>query len=445
MELGERVPIELVALPAVAAVLATPELSVGEAGDEAALKGDERVRHRGQRFGQSAGERRPLAVTSVDQGLRVAPAVRRVRPGAGRHVPELRVARLDRDRPGVVPVPPLVGAVPGVATVLAPGGAAASGLVGAPRLAWMPRERVDVALRTWPMVVPGLPAVGRAHEPTELDPDEEQVGVVRAGRDPAHVRRPWSRREAPRRARGELEQACELHPGLSAIVAPIERARLGACVDGAVGRADREREDARRREPAVDPGGAPVGRPPDAALTQAGVHDIRIGSIEGEALSPVPDQRKRRLPSPVVLVETRDRITCGGIQACHPSKLPIAEGRSLERGCRAMDLPPIDRAPPWRHPTPSTSPLASRASWAKRLLLVAGLVDTLAVITGVASYRLADRAASGGATFEQFNAAEARHDLVILTQMTVYLVTAFVFILGFHRAYANLPAMGIED
>jgi Domain of unknown function (DUF4328) len=89
--------------------------------------------------------------------------------------------------------------------------------------------------------------------------------------------------------------------------------------------------------------------------------------------------------------------------------------------------------------------LASRASWAKRLLLVAGLVDTLAVVTGLASYRLADRAASGSATFEQFNAAEARHDLVILTQMAIYLVTAVVFIRWFHRAYANLPAIGIEE
>jgi hypothetical protein len=88
-------------------------------------------------------------------------------------------------------------------------------------------------------------------------------------------------------------------------------------------------------------------------------------------------------------------------------------------------------------------PLASRASWAKRLLLVAGLVDTLAVITGLASYRLADRAGSGSATFEQFNAAEARHDLVILTQMAVYLVAAVFFIRWFHRAYANLPAVGI--
>jgi hypothetical protein len=89
-------------------------------------------------------------------------------------------------------------------------------------------------------------------------------------------------------------------------------------------------------------------------------------------------------------------------------------------------------------------PLASRASWAKGLLLVAGLVDTLAVVTGLASYRLADRAASGSATFEQFNAAEARHDLVILIQMAVYLVAAVVFIRWFHRAYANLPAVGIE-
>src|SRR4029453_11571842 len=95
-------------------------------------------------------------------------------------------------------------------------------------------------------------------------------------------------------------------------------------------------------------------------------------------------------------------------------------------------------------PDPVYVALASRASWAKRLLLVAGLVDTLAVITGLASYRLADRAASGSATFEQFNAAEARHDLVILTQMAVYLVTAVVFIRWFHRAYANLPAIRIE-
>lgn len=89
-------------------------------------------------------------------------------------------------------------------------------------------------------------------------------------------------------------------------------------------------------------------------------------------------------------------------------------------------------------------PLASRASWAKLLLVVAGLVDTIAVITGLAAYRLADRADSGSATFDQFNAAQVRHDLVILIQMTVYLVTAVLFIRWFHRAYANLPAIGTE-
>jgi Domain of unknown function (DUF4328) len=61
------------------------------------------------------------------------------------------------------------------------------------------------------------------------------------------------------------------------------------------------------------------------------------------------------------------------------------------------------------------------------------------------SYRMADPASAGerSATFEEFNAAEARHDLVILIQMAVYLVAAFVFIRWFHRAYANLPAIGV--
>jgi hypothetical protein len=94
--------------------------------------------------------------------------------------------------------------------------------------------------------------------------------------------------------------------------------------------------------------------------------------------------------------------------------------------------------------SPRYVPLASRASWAKTLLLVAGLVDSLAVITGLMSYRLADRASAGRATFEQFNAAEARHDLVILIQIAVYLVAGVVFIRWFHRAYANLPTLGIE-
>ena len=85
------------------------------------------------------------------------------------------------------------------------------------------------------------------------------------------------------------------------------------------------------------------------------------------------------------------------------------------------------------------SPLASRASWAKGLLLLAGAVDIVAVLTGFALYKLAGKAPSGTVTLEQFQVAEDRHDLVILIQMGVYLVAGVVFIRWFYRAYANLP------
>lgn len=89
-------------------------------------------------------------------------------------------------------------------------------------------------------------------------------------------------------------------------------------------------------------------------------------------------------------------------------------------------------------------PLGSRASWAKGLLLLAGAVDIVAALTGFGLYRLADRWPSGTVTWEQFQAAQDRHDLVILIQMAVYVVAAVVFIRWFHRAYANLPAVGID-
>jgi hypothetical protein len=89
-------------------------------------------------------------------------------------------------------------------------------------------------------------------------------------------------------------------------------------------------------------------------------------------------------------------------------------------------------------------PLDARASWAKGLLLVAGLVDIVAVLTGFALYRLLDKGPSGTVTLHQFQAAEDRYDLVALFQIGVYLVAAVFFIRWFHRAYANLPAVGVD-
>jgi Domain of unknown function (DUF4328) len=88
--------------------------------------------------------------------------------------------------------------------------------------------------------------------------------------------------------------------------------------------------------------------------------------------------------------------------------------------------------------------LDSRASWAKGLLLLAGVIDLVAVLTGYAVYRLASRE-EGTVTLEQFQVAEDRHGLVTTIQMGVYLVAAVVFIRWFHRAYANLPAVGIDE
>src|ERR687897_945435 len=102
-------------------------------------------------------ERPPLVARPppVDAGLRVAAAVRRVRAGARRHVPERWIVRIDGNRPGVVPVPPVVGRLPGLAAILGESGAAAARFVRAALDAGMPRERVDVRLCAGAVVLPG--------------------------------------------------------------------------------------------------------------------------------------------------------------------------------------------------------------------------------------------------------------------------------------------------
>src|SRR5262249_3975199 len=148
----------------------------------------------------------------IDPCLRIPAAVRRHRARAGRYEPTVRIGRVDSDRPGVVAVAAVVGRGPGLAGVLAPGGTAAARPGGAPFGVRMPGKRVDVALGSWAMVLPALAAVGRAHEPAQLDADEEEVAVVRAGRDPADVGCPRPRRKAPRRSRRKLLQRRQLDP-----------------------------------------------------------------------------------------------------------------------------------------------------------------------------------------------------------------------------------------
>ena len=147
----------------------------------------------------------------------------------------------------------VISGLPGLAGVGAEGGAAAARFVRAPRCVRVPGERVHVRLRTGTVILPAPPAVGRAHQAAELDPDQQQVGVVRAGCDPAHVRCPRARREAPVRPRGQLEQRFQLAPALASVIASEQPARLGARVDRPVGGAHGEREHSRLGQPAVDP------------------------------------------------------------------------------------------------------------------------------------------------------------------------------------------------
>ena len=163
----------------------------------------------------------------------------------------------------------------------------------------MPREAVNVALRAGPVVLPGAAAVDGAHQPTELDPDEQQARLVRARRDPADVRCPRSRREAPGRPRRELEERVERLPRAAPVAAREQTARLGACVDRAVRRAHREREHARLGQLAVDPCPAAVVAPPYAALAEPGEDSVGRVRVDREALRAAPGERPRRNPRAV--------------------------------------------------------------------------------------------------------------------------------------------------
>ena len=88
----QQIATEVELSPRVAPVEALPRLTVGKTGEEALLRCDERVWHRGQRLGQAAAERVPgfAASPAKDVRLRVASSMRGVWACARRDVPEVR-------------------------------------------------------------------------------------------------------------------------------------------------------------------------------------------------------------------------------------------------------------------------------------------------------------------------------------------------------------------
>jgi len=86
--------------------------------------------------------------------------------------------------------------------------------------------------------------------------------------------------------------------------------------------------------------------------------------------------------------------------------------------------------------------LASRAAWAKRILVVIVAVDLVAVLSGGAEYSLLQRAELGGVSDAEFNANDRRQQLIGATQIGLLVLGALFFLRWFHRAYKNLGTLG---
>jgi hypothetical protein len=90
-------------------------------------------------------------------------------------------------------------------------------------------------------------------------------------------------------------------------------------------------------------------------------------------------------------------------------------------------------------------PLAGRAAWAKRLLLLGMALDAAAVLSGLGEYSLLQRIEAGEfVTDAEANANDLRQFAVGVAQFIVFFATVVVFLRWFHRAYRNLPSLGAQ-
>src|SRR5205823_5354973 len=220
----------------------------------------------------------------------------------------------DREGPAVAQIASGVSRLPGPAAIVAPRRAVARRLIGAASGARVPRDGVDVALRARAMVGEGRAAVLAVHEPAELDADEQALGAMRVRRDPAHVVGPGSRREAPLLPRGDLLKRLELMPALPA-PGDEKPAGLGARVERAVGRAERNRVDVRLRQLDPLPRAAAVRAQEHVAPARADEHARSRGD---HALDAGVAQDARDIPGAVRPPEPDQLTVTGAEEADHP-------------------------------------------------------------------------------------------------------------------------------
>ncbi|MDO8671597.1 MAG: DUF4328 domain-containing protein [Dehalococcoidia bacterium] len=97
----------------------------------------------------------------------------------------------------------------------------------------------------------------------------------------------------------------------------------------------------------------------------------------------------------------------------------------------------------------STVPFASGSARAKVLtiLLVFGILfDCVAVLLGYLETGLLSRIMAGyEATLEEIDANHVRMGVIGLLQLLVFIATAFLFLMWFHRVHCNLPSFGARD
>jgi Domain of unknown function (DUF4328) len=114
----------------------------------------------------------------------------------------------------------------------------------------------------------------------------------------------------------------------------------------------------------------------------------------------------------------------------------------MGRAGRPHPAQPVTTAPLALRAEREYRPLASCAVWARRVLVVAVVVDVIAVAAGISEVRLYQQAADGNASQADLVADDSRQAIVGLAQFGVLIVGAVFFLRWFHRAYANLRALG---
>ncbi len=94
---------------------------------------------------------------------------------------------------------------------------------------------------------------------------------------------------------------------------------------------------------------------------------------------------------------------------------------------------------------PSFLPLVGRAHWTKRALLASIGLSLVALVADFQQWTLTKRVATGEATLGELRTNDSLQAFISLAQLAALIAAGILFLCWFHRAYANLKALGAED